>query len=203
MVLSPSTGLDAERRGTLGFGRLHELRRAWPSDGGVNRMKSHHYRAGLRWTGNRGGGTEEYRAYGRDHVVTFPGKAPLPGSSDPEFRGDPTRYNPEELLVGSLSACHMLWYLHLCAADGIVVEEYSDDAEGVMETGPDGSGRFTLVTLHPHVTISRGSEAKAAELHDVAQKRCFIANSVNFPVRHAVTTSWVAAARPASTPPNE
>ncbi|MGA8303820.1 MAG: OsmC family protein [Thermoplasmata archaeon] len=146
--------------------------------------KSHHYRASIRWVGNLGTGTNTYRTFGRDHVITFPGKTPLPGSSDPEFRGDPARYNPEELLVSSLSACHMLWYLHRCAAAEIVVEEYSDDAEGVMETTAEGSGRFTLVTLHPTVTISRGSPTRAKELHGEAHRMCFIANSVNFPVRH-------------------
>lgn len=158
--------------------------------------KSHHYRAAVRWTGNRGGGTRDYRAYGRDHVITFPGKEPLPGSSDPEFRGDLARYNPEELLVGSLSACHMLWYLHFCSEAGIVVEEYTDDAEGVMETDPDGSGRFTLVTLHPRVTISQGSPVQANELHVPAHEKCFIANSVNFPVRHDPVTLTTDSARP-------
>jgi organic hydroperoxide reductase OsmC/OhrA len=146
--------------------------------------KSHHYRAGIRWVGNRGTGTNTYRTFGRDHVITFPGKAPLPGSSDPEFRGDPARYNPEELLVSSLSACHMLWYLHLCADAGIVVTEYSDDADGVMEITAEGSGRFTVVTLHPTVTINDGSPTRAMELHERAHAMCFIANSVNFPVRH-------------------
>jgi organic hydroperoxide reductase OsmC/OhrA len=148
---------------------------------------SHQYRAAILWTGNHGSGTSDYRAYGREHRITFPGKTPLPGSSDSAFRGDPTRYNPEELLVASLSACHMLWYLHLCADAGIVVEEYSDQAEGRMEVGSDGAGRFTSVTLRPNVTIGRGPRDRAADLHEVAQRMCFIANSVNFPVRHEPT----------------
>lgn len=165
-------------------------------------MVAHRYRAEVRWVGNRGTGTSEYRGYGRDHVINFPGKAPLPGSSDPEFRGDPARYNPEELLVSSLSACHMLWYLHLCANAGVDVQEYVDDADGVMETDPDGSGRFTLVTLRPRVTIRRGSAEQANALHDAAETMCFIANSVNFPVRHepmttVVATPPAAGARPA------
>jgi len=150
--------------------------------------KSYHYRASVRWTGNRGTGTSGYRAYGREHTVTFAGKDPLPGSSDATFRGDLPRYNPEELLVGSLSACHMLWYLHLCAEAGIVVENYTDEAEGVLETEPDGSGRFTAVTLRPTVTVRAGSLERAAEMHVRAHRMCFIANSVNFPVRWEPTT---------------
>ena len=144
---------------------------------------THCYRASLRWTGNRGTGTSSYRAYGRDHLIAFEGKPELLGSSDPVFRGDRSRYNPEELLVASLSACHMLGYLHLCAESDLVVETYSDEASGAMETTPDGSGRFVLVTLHPAVTIRSGSPDRATELHTRAHEICFIANSVNFPVR--------------------
>ncbi|EQD30361.1 OsmC family protein [mine drainage metagenome] len=144
---------------------------------------THYYRAIVRWTGNRGTGTSAYREYGREHLIAFEGKPELPGSSDPNFRGDRSRYNPEELLVASLSACHMLWYLHLCAESDIVVEAYSDEANGTMETAPDGSGRFVLVTLHPTITIRRGSPDRARELHTRAHQMCFIANSVNFPVR--------------------
>ncbi len=145
---------------------------------------SHEYSIDLRWTGNRGQGTEDYRGYGRDHVLSSRGKPPLLGSSDPVFRGDASRYNPEELFVGSLSACHMLWYLHLCADHGIVVEEYEDRAEGRLELAPDGGGRFTRVTLHPRVTLSRGDPGRAASLHDDAHAKCFLARSVNFPVEH-------------------
>lgn len=143
----------------------------------------HLYHTNVRWTGNRGTGTSEYTAYGRDHVILAAGKPPVLGSSDPTFRGDGTRYNPEELLVASLSACHMLSYLHLCASAGVEVEEYTDDAEGVMETGPGGSGRFTLVTLHPAVSVRAGTAVEATALHEEAHRNCFIANSVNFPVR--------------------
>ncbi len=186
--VDPDPGLAGRPRGTSGLGAhllatFKERRRY-----GLRAVaKSHHYRASVRWTGNRGTGTSDYRAYGREHTLTFEGKDPLPGSSDPTFRGDPTRYNPEELLLGSLSACHMLWYLHLCAVAGIVVESYRDEAEGVMETEPGGSGRFTRVTLHPTVTIQDGSPDRAADLHTEAHRRCFIANSVNFPVRFEPT----------------
>lgn len=144
----------------------------------------HRYRATVTWSGNRGAGTRDYRSYGRDHSVTFPGKPDLLGSSDPVYRGDPGRYNPEELLVASLSACHMLSYLHLCADAGIVVESYVDDAEGTLEVTREGGGHFVRVRLRPHVTISSGDLARAGALHADARARCFIANSVNFPVEH-------------------
>lgn len=106
------------------------------------------------------------------------------GSSDPHFNGDASRYNPEELLVAALSACHMLYYLHLCADAGIVVVEYRDAARGTMIETPDGGGHFTEVVLKPRVGITKSSDArKANELHHKAHELCFIANSVNFPVR--------------------
>src|SRR5215467_13286796 len=124
-----------------------------------------------------------YRAYGRDHVLSGPGKPDLPCSSDPAFRGDASRYNPEELLVLSLSSCHMLWYLHLCSVNGIVVTEYRDEASGEMAENADGSGQFAKVVLRPVVTLRAGSdEGKARELHHQAHEMCFIARSVNFPV---------------------
>jgi organic hydroperoxide reductase OsmC/OhrA len=138
----------------------------------------------MRWSGNRGTGTSDYRAYDRNHEIEAPGKsAAIAGSSDPHFRGDPARYNPEELLVASLSACHMLSYLHLCAVNNIVVTEYEDEASGTMEETPEGGGAMTRVLLRPKVRISPASEsAKAAELHHRAHELCFIASSVRFPV---------------------
>lgn len=145
--------------------------------------RTHHYRVDVEWTGNRGSGTSGYREYDRDHVIRAEGKSPIEGSSDPKFRGDPTRWNPEELLVASLSACHKLWYLHLCADAGICVLEYVDDAEGVMVEGPSPA-KFTEVVLHPQVTIRAEEDGELAErLHHAAHEKCFIANSVNFPVR--------------------
>lgn len=144
----------------------------------------HTYRIGLTWTGNLGEGTSGYRAYARNHEITVAGKPPLPGSSDPHFRGDPSRYNPEELLVASLSSCHMLWYLHLCADAGIVVTEYVDRAEGTMEETAEGGGHFTAVVLRPAVTIQGDCDAElAVALHERAHELCFIARSVRFPVR--------------------
>jgi organic hydroperoxide reductase OsmC/OhrA len=148
-------------------------------------VKRHNYEIRLDWTGNSGEGTRTYRGYRRDHTITGAGKPQLAGSSDPAFRGDPSRYNPEELLVASLSACHMLSYLHVCAVNGVVVTDYTDDAVGTMEETADGGGAFTEVTLRPTVTIAAGSgEEKAKSLHEEAQRLCFIANSVKFPVRH-------------------
>jgi organic hydroperoxide reductase OsmC/OhrA len=147
--------------------------------------KSHHYEVTVRWTGNTGSGTSGYKSYSRHHEILSDGKAPIPGSSDPAFRGDASRWNPEELLVAALSACHKLWYLHLCAEAGITVMEYTDRADGIMEESPDGSGRFRSVTLKPKVVITIGSDLeKARTLHEVAHAKCFVANSVNFPVEH-------------------
>jgi organic hydroperoxide reductase OsmC/OhrA len=146
---------------------------------------SHHYRIHLKWTGNNGGGTSSYSSYSRNHFVQVEKKPELLLSSDPSFRGDPRRYNPEEMLLISLSSCHMLWYLHLCADAGIVVKDYEDHAEGKMELNADGSGKFTEVFLRPVVSIeNQEHKKKALELHQLANKKCFIANSVNFPVKH-------------------
>lgn len=145
-------------------------------------MKRHTYRAEVEWTGNDGAGTANYRSYRRDHVVSAGAKTPIAASSDPVFRGDPSRYNPEELLVASLSSCHLLWYLHLCAVNGVVVTAYRDEAEGEMAETPDGAGEFTRVTLRPRITISAGDPEKARALHPEAHRFCFIARSVKFPV---------------------
>jgi organic hydroperoxide reductase OsmC/OhrA len=147
--------------------------------------KAHHYDVDIAWTGNRGTGTSAYRAYSRDHVITAEGRAALLGSSEPTFRGDPTRWNPEQLMVASLSSCHMLWYLHLASTAGVVVVDYVDSAHGVMAMDASGTGRFESVTLRPTVTISTPERAEIAErLHEDAAARCFIARSVNFPVHH-------------------
>lgn len=145
--------------------------------------REHNYAATITWTGNQGSGTSGYRAYSRNHDIAVAGKPVIAGSSDPAFRGDPTRHNPEDLLIGSVSACHMLWYLHLCSAAGIVVTAYEDPASGTMSEAPDGSGRFVEIVLRPQVTLSHGDPAEAESLHHKAHELCFIANSVNFPIR--------------------
>ncbi|HVY15330.1 MAG TPA: OsmC family protein [Rhodopila sp.] len=146
-------------------------------------MKEHVYRLAVTWTGNRGEGTRTYAGYARDHVIEAAGKPAIPGSSDPAFRGDPARWNPEELLLASLSACHKLWYLHLCAAAKLVVLTYRDEAEAVMTEDASGAGRFVRAVLRPSVSFVAGADLeRAAALHHDAHRYCFIANSVNFPV---------------------
>jgi organic hydroperoxide reductase OsmC/OhrA len=147
--------------------------------------KQHTYVLTTKWTGNTGEGTSTYRSYERSHTISADNKPDILGSSDASFRGDKTRYNPEEMLVAALSTCHMLSYLHLCAVAGVVVLEYTDKAEGTMVETPDGGGRFTDVTLYPVVLVDNESMIdKANELHHQANKLCFIANSCNFPVHH-------------------
>lgn len=148
-------------------------------------MKQHTYHATITWIGNQGTGTAGYKDYSRDHIISATGKKDIEGSSDPSFRGDASRYSPEDLLLDSISACHMLWYLHLCAVNGVVVTAYVDRATGIMAEEKDGSGRFTEVMLNPKVTVQHESMiVKANVLHHEANKLCFIARSVNFPVHH-------------------
>lgn len=148
-------------------------------------MKVHHYDTKITWTGNRGMGTKDYKAYDRSHVISVDGKDDIMGSSDVAFRGDKTKHTPEDLFVSTLSSCHMLWYLHLCAINGIIVTEYIDKATGVMEEDAAGSGHFTKVILKPEVTVAeKNMIEKANELHRDAHKMCFIANSINFPLVH-------------------
>ena len=145
--------------------------------------QAHTYRVNVAWTGNTGEGTSDYNAYERSHEISAAGKPVIPGSSDPAFRGDASRYNPEELLVASLSTCHMLWYLHLCADAYIVVTAYADHATGSMMLTEDGGGRFKEVLLKHVVTIKKGCDPDLAKaLHGRAHHLCFIANSVNFAV---------------------
>jgi organic hydroperoxide reductase OsmC/OhrA len=143
----------------------------------------HQYHVTVRWTGNTGEGTRSYRGYERSHQVSAAGPPTILGSSDPAFRGDAAGWNPEQLLVASLSQCHMLWYLHLCAEAGVVVVDYVDQATGSMVLADDGGGHFTEVVLHPAVTVFAASmAATAGDVHHLAHQKCFIANSVNFPV---------------------
>lgn len=152
-------------------------------------MKKHTYKTMLTWTGNLGKGTADYGAYQRDFRIQVSGKPDLLGSSDPSFRGDKNRYNPEELFVASLSSCHMLWFLHLCSENGITVVDYHDGAEGVMKEEENGAGYFESVTLKPEVIILESNRIEMAEnLHSQANKMCFIANSCNFEISHQPVT---------------
>lgn len=146
-------------------------------------MTDHHYKLIVKWTGNQGEGTKDVRSYERSLVVSAEGKPELQGSADPAFKGDPSKYNPEELLVAALSTCHMLSYLYLCAVNKIVVTAYVDQPTATMSVDQTGNGRFKETTLFPQVTITDPSRiADAEKLHEEAHHKCFIANSVNFPV---------------------
>ena len=143
----------------------------------------HKYEVSVQWTGNLGSGTSGYRDYSRDHVIAAGSKPDIPGSSDAAFLGDAKRWNPEDLLVASASACHKLWYLHLCADAGIAVVQYQDHAEGTMLDSAQ-QGRFSQIVLRPRVVIQSGGDVELARrLHHVAHEKCYIANSVNFPIR--------------------
>ena len=146
----------------------------------------HHYDdLTITWTGNRGTGTSSYRAHARDHEVVSATAGALDGSADPAFRGDPHRWNPEQLLVVSLAQCHMLWYLHLAMEAGVTVTAYQDHPTGTMTTDARGAGQFDEVVLRPRVTISAASDPEIADrVHGRVPEMCFIARSVNFPVRH-------------------
>ena len=145
-------------------------------------MQNHHYQVKIKWTGNNGTGTSNYTAYSRDHELVIADKPPIYCSADAVFRGDAGKHNPEELFLYSLSSCHMLWYLHLCADAGIVVVSYTDEPTGTLSLADD-SGKFTTATLNPIIVIeSQGDEERAINLHNEAHAKCFIANSCNFPI---------------------
>ncbi|WIA98772.1 MULTISPECIES: OsmC family protein [unclassified Curtobacterium] len=157
-------------------------------------MSDHSYEVSVRWTGDRGTGTSGYRDYGREHLVSAPGKPDVPGSADPTFRGDADRWNPEEMLLGALAQCHMMSYLYVAVQQGFTVVEYTDTATAALDVHRDGTGELTAAELHPVVTIleaDRVADAEAA--HVRANELCFIARSVAFPVHHASVTKVRAA----------
>ena len=152
-------------------------------------LGEHHYSLTVQWTGNLGSGTSSYRGYSRDHDVLIPGLPVLPGSADPTFHGDRSRYNPEQLLLAALAQCHMLSFLHVAVRHGVVVTDYRDEATGMLRLNRDGSGQFESVTLHPQVTLADPAHAAlAGQMHHEANQVCFIARSVNFPVHHDPVT---------------
>ncbi|UFU04433.1 OsmC family protein [Ruania suaedae] len=157
----------------------------------------HTYQVSVDWTGAGTKGTESYTSYGRDHVVVIDGKPALPGSADPAFRGDEHGYSPEELFVAALAQCHMLWFLHRAAVAGVVVTGYSDRATGTMRVEAAGVGQFTEVALHPKVSVAEEiAQETIADLHQQAHDHCYIARSVNFPVRCVPATTQVASPAP-------
>ncbi len=155
------------------------------------KVRPHVFAARLRWTGASHGPTTSYEAYSRDYELEVDGKPVLRGSADPHFLGDGSAYNPEDMLVAALSACHLLSYLAECAWAGIAIVAYEDDAHGEMAL-IDGAVRFREVVLRPKVSVADPSRiAEAEALHEKAHAQCFIANSVNFPVRHEATVTAV------------
>lgn len=151
--------------------------------------RSHHYEIGVEWVGNLGAGTSSYRSYSRDHVVTAGPAAPILASSDPAFRGDPGRWNPEQLFLSAIAQCHMLWFLHLASQAGVVVLSYVDASSGEMIEQSDGRGRFETIVLRPLVTISAESDRAVAQgLHSTVAEYCYIARSVSVPIQHQPVT---------------
>ncbi|MBP2275465.1 MULTISPECIES: OsmC family protein [Sphingomonas] len=149
-------------------------------------MAEHPYTARIAWTGNRGEGTRQYRSYDRTWQIVTPGKPVIDCSNDPLLGGDPGLPNPEDLLLATLSGCHMLWYLHLASVAGVVVTGYTDDPLGIGESAPDGTGRFIKAVLRPRIELAQGSDLAVADaIHGRIHAHCFIARSVNFPVDYA------------------
>src|SRR5262249_39115055 len=145
----------------------------------------HDFESAIVWTGNRGQGTSHYRSYDRTWDIALPAKSVIHCSNDPLLGGDPAKMNPEDLLISALSACHMLWYLHLASDAGIVVTAYRDNPVGHGETLPNGAGRFLSAVLKPEITVRPGADlAIAKSLHERVHAFCFIARSVNFPVSY-------------------
>lgn len=154
----------------------------------------HRFECRLVWTGAAKGVAVDYATYSRDCRVDVAGKPSILMTSAPAFRGDPARHDPEGLLVASLSACHFLSYVAICVRQGIQVVTYEDEAVGTMSRH-EKTFRFTDVLLRPRVTIAAGCDPeKARALHENAHRDCFIANSVNFTVRHEPTITVAAMA---------
>lgn len=148
-------------------------------------MKEHCYQISIEWTGNKGKGTLDYKSYERSHSISVENKKTILASSDPAFLGDITKHNPEELFLSSLSSCHMLWFLHLCTENNVIVHKYIDNPIGTMKETKNGGGQFTEVTLYPTVVVEdQKSLKKLNKIHEQANKLCFIANSVNFKIKH-------------------
>jgi organic hydroperoxide reductase OsmC/OhrA len=153
----------------------------------MSQDEGHRYEVRTVWRSGADGPPRSYESFSRTHRIEIAGKPVIEGTSDPAFHGDPKRHNPEDLLVASLSSCHMLWYLVLCVGRKIPVLAYEDEAYGIMKETPR-PGRFVEVVLRPKVTLAKGADRDLAlKLHERAHKECFVANSVNFPVRHEPT----------------
>jgi organic hydroperoxide reductase OsmC/OhrA len=147
-------------------------------------MTEHTYQIQVQWTGDQGQGTKDYKSYERSFLIHEQGKPDILGSADPNFRGDPQRWNPEEMLIGSIASCHMLWYLHLLSMQKIIAVKYEDSPQGTLELSAKGEGKIVGATLNPVVVITDGNRLEEAKkLHEKAHDLCFIVNSVNFTVQ--------------------
>lgn len=165
-------------------------------------MTAHAFTSRIVWTGNRGEGNRSYRGYDRTWDVAVPGRAPIHCSNDPRLGGDPSMMNPEDLLLSALSACHMLWYLHLASDAGVVVHDYRDEPVGHAESDASGAGRFVAATLRPHIVVAPGTDLDVADaVHERIGEVCFIARSVAFPVHHEATYAIATPQRRARTRP--
>jgi organic hydroperoxide reductase OsmC/OhrA len=147
-------------------------------------VADHKYKTLLHWSAEDGEGTKSYKSFARTHTITAKTKR---GEDKPAIVATSAfhsldHYNPDEMLLASLSSCHMLWYLHLCSEHGVVVIDYRDEAELVLRLDAKGEGSVESATLRPRVTISSGDAEAAKRLHRDAHSKCFVAKSVNFPV---------------------
>lgn len=146
--------------------------------------QDHHYNITTEWTGKTAEGTKNVKKYNRTHTITNQGKPELILTTDNPHVGDKTKLNPEDLLVSSISSCHMLSYLYVCALEGIVITSYIDNANGIMTENVTGGGSFKEVTLNPVFSVAdENMVEKAIELHHKAHEICYIANSVNFEIK--------------------
>ena len=140
-------------------------------------MASH--RMTLRWS--RDGGPYARNNYNSAHTIRFEGGQSVVSSAAPEFGGDAAQTDPEELLVASLSSCHMLTFLAVAANRGYVLDAYEDDAEGTLGKNEQGVTFLAHATLRPKVTFSgdkRPTPEEYEQLHARAHRGCFMANSV-------------------------
>ena len=147
--------------------------------------------ATISW--RRRGETFTDNRYSRAHEWRFDGGAIVPASSSPHVvrvpLSDASAVDPEEAFVASLASCHMLWFLSFAAARGLVVDDYQDDAVGIMAKNADGKLAMTQVTLKPVVKFADAppSPEQFEALHDEAHEACFIATSVKTEVRCEAT----------------
>ena len=146
---------------------------------------NHLFKVALNWIKKEPQTDSSTRIYTKSHHISIEGKPDLEVSAAKAFKGDPNLYNPEDLLLSSLTSCHMMSYLYCCMQYKIEVISYQDHSEATLQVNPDGSGKIVKVDLFPEIIISNSSQIELAlSLHKKANELCFIANSCNFPVYH-------------------